>query len=168
MLEALLQFALKLMPKPIKKFWEKYESALRYCYYGFWTTVVSYVTKVLGKWLFALGGHDIKETVPNILNTTISWAIAATFAFVVNKKYVFKSKTDTGKELFHELSTFYGARAVSFFLEVFIMWLTTSHWAWNYYLMSLLSQFIILVLNYVFSKVVVFRSGSAAKQSKTE
>ena len=168
MLEALLQFALKLMPKPIKDLWNKYESALRYCYYGFWTTVVSYLAKVLGKWLLALAGYSVKETVPNLLNTTFSWIIAATFAFFVNKKYVFKSKTDTKKELFHELYTFYGARFVSFFLEMFVMWLTTAHWEWNYYLMSFLSQFIILAINYVFSKLVVFRKGSAVRQAEKE
>ncbi len=41
MLEALLQFFLKLMPKPVQNLWYKYESVWRYCYYGAWTTVNS-------------------------------------------------------------------------------------------------------------------------------
>ena len=168
MLEALLQFFLRLMPQPIKRLWAKYESIWRYCYYGFWTTVVSYVTKLLGKWLFSLGGYSMGQTVPNLLNTTFSWIVAATFAFYVNKKYVFMSRTETRAELMREVRTFFGARAVSFFLELGLMWLTTVHWKWNYYLMAFLVQFIILALNYVFSKLVVFRKGASADTGNEE
>ena len=168
MLEALLQFVLKLLPKPLKKLWDKYESVWRYCYYGAWTTVVSYVTKLLGKWLFSLGGYSMEQTVPNLLNTTISWIVAVTFAFAVNKKYVFMSKTETKKQLWHELYTFYGARFVSYFLELGIMWLTTVRLKWNYVLWAFLVQFVILAINYLFSKLVVFRKGSKAEPEQTD
>ena len=157
MLEKLLQFVLKLLPKPLKKLWDKYENIWRYCYYGAWTTVVSYVTKIIGQWLFGLAGFTMKQTVPNILNTTISWIIAATFAFWVNKKYVFMSETTERAALKHEIYTFFGARLVSFFMEVVLMWWTTAVMEWNYYLMAFLVQFLIVALNYVFSKLVVFR-----------
>ena len=157
MLEKLLQFVLKLLPKPLKNLWDKYESIWRYCYYGAWTTVISYASKLIGQWLFGLAGYSMKQSVPNILNTTVSFIVAATFAFFVNKKYVFMSKVSGGKELWHEIYTFYAARLVSFGMEVLIMWLTTVVLEWNYALMALLVQFLIVALNYVFSKVVVFR-----------
>lgn len=166
MLEKLLQLVLKLLPKPLKKLWDKYENIWRYCYYGLWTTVVSYLSKILGQWLFSLGGYTMKQTVPNILNTTFSWIIAATFAFIVNKKYVFMSKTTERSELLHELYTFYGARFVSFFMEVGLMWLTTVLLGWNYYLMAFLVQFLIVALNYVFSKLVVFRQKEKPEEQK--
>ncbi|MBR4201737.1 MAG: GtrA family protein [Oscillospiraceae bacterium] len=168
MLEALLQFALKLCPKPLKKIWDKYENIWRYCYYGLWTTVISYVTKIIGQWLFGLAGYTMKQTVPNILNTTVSWIIAATFAFLVNKKYVFMSKTTERSELMHEIYTFYGARLVSFGMEVMLMWLTTVLLEWNYYLMAFLVQFLIVALNYVFSKLVVFKKGAENAQNAGE
>ena len=168
MLEAILQFFLRLMPKPIQNLWAKYENIWRYCYYGAWTTVVSYVTKLIGKWLFSLAGYSMKQTVPNLLNTTFSWVIAAAFAFYVNKKYVFMSKTETRAELMHEVRSFFGARAVSFFLELGLMWLTTAHWKWNYALMAFLVQFIILAMNYLFSKLVVFKKASPAAETDPE
>ena len=61
MLEALLQFALKIMPKPIQKLFYRYESALRYCYYGAWTTLLSIITKLVGEWLFGLGGYTMEQ-----------------------------------------------------------------------------------------------------------
>ena len=59
-------------------------------------------------------------------------------------------------DLLHEAGTFFGARGFTFFLEWGIMLLPTI-FGWNYNVMVVLSQFIILALNYVFSKLVVFR-----------
>ena len=163
MLEALLQFALKLMPKPIQNLWYKYENIWRYCYYGAWTTLLAIVTKLAGKWVFGRFGISLAENaVANGANTTISWVICAAFAFVVNKKYVFYSKTTERKELLREMGSFFGARALTFFLEVGLMELPVIfHWGdAGYIIMIFVSLFIILALNYVFSKVVVFRKGS--------
>ncbi len=168
MLEKLLQFVLKLLPKPLKKLWDKYEKVWRYCYYGAWTTVISYITKLLGQWLFGLAGFTMEQTVPNVLNTTVSWIIAATFAFFVNKKYVFMSETTERSALMHEITTFYGARIVSFFMEVAIMWVTTVALKWNYALMAILVQFLIVAINYVFSKLVVFKKGSEQTEARKE
>lgn len=166
MLEALLQFFLRLMPEPVQKLWKKYESVWRYCYYGAWTTVISYVTKLLGKWLFSLGGYSMEQTVPNLLNTTFSWIIAVSFAFYVNKKYVFMSKMETREAFLHELWTFFAARFVSYFMELGLMWLTTVYWKMNYALMAFLVQFIILAMNYVFSKLVVFKKQDETPQEE--
>lgn len=167
MLEALLQLILKLLPKPLKELWDKYENVWRYCYYGFWSTVVSAVTKLVGKTLFEAAGYTLakgaaESLVPNLINTLVSWVITVTFAFVVNKKYVFHSETTDKKDLRHEIGTFYGARAVSGFLEMGLMALPAV-FGWGnvgYVLMTFGSQFIILAINYVFSKLVVFKKGA--------
>ncbi len=171
MLEALLQLIIRLMPKPIKNLWDKYESVWRYCYYGAWTTLLSIVTKLVGKWLFGLFGISLAENaLANGINTTVSWVICATFAFVVNKKYVFHSKTTERGDLLREIGTFFGARAVTFFLEVGLMELPVI-FGWGdtgYVIMTFASQFIILALNYVFSKLVVFRKGSEEAKEEAE
>lgn len=173
MLEKLLQFVLKLLPKPLKKLWDKYESIWRYCYYGAWTTVLSILTKQAGKYLFRLAGISVADQpVPNGINTAVSWIICVTFAFYVNKKYVFHSETKESGDLKHEILTFYGARGVSFFLELALMELPALlHWGdLGYNIMTVASQFIILAINYVFSKLVVFKKGSeqAEKAAETE
>lgn len=171
MLEKLLQFVLKLLPKPLKNLWDKYESIWRYCYYGAWTTLLSMVTKFIGIWGFEKLGYptDIHPVV-NGVNTTISWIICATFAFIVNKKYVFHSESTKKEDLTHEILTFYGARIVTFFLEVGLMELPVIfHWGrTGMIVMTVLSQFIILALNYVFSKLVVFRKKDAAAETTAE
>lgn len=161
MLEKLLLFFLKLMPKPIKEFFYKNESVLRYCYYGAWTTVVSVITKIIGKEIILVCGHSMKEVFFNTLNTTVSWIITVAFAFVVNKKYVFNSETKTKSGLLYEIGTFFGARFATYFLEVLIMDISVAVLGFNYYVMTVLSQFLILAINYVFSKLVVFRKGKS-------
>ena len=171
MLEALLQFIIRLMPKPVKNLWYKYESVWRYCYYGAWTTLLSIVTKLLGKWIFGQFSISLaKNALANGINTTVSWVICVAFAFVVNKKYVFHSKTTERGDLLREIGTFVGARVVTYFLEVGLMELPVI-FGWGdtgYVVMTVASQFIILALNYVFSKLVVFRKGSETEQVKHE
>ena len=168
MLEKLLQFVLKLLPKPLKKLCDKYEHAMRYCYYGGWTTVISILTKFIGKYLFLLAGLSVDtQKIPNSVNTAISWIISAAFAFVVNKKYVFYSESTKKSDVLREVSTFFGARGFTFFLEWGIMLLPTI-FGWNYNLMVLLSQFIIFALNYVFSRLLVFRKKKTPQTDAAE
>ncbi len=157
MLEKLLLFVVKLLPKPLKNLCDKYEHAMRYCYYGAWTTLISILTKFIGKWLFLLVGLSVAtQKIPNSINTAISWIISAIFAFVVNKKYVFYSESTEKSDVLREAATFFGARGFTFFLEWGIMLLPTI-FGWNYNAMVILSQFIIFALNYIFSRLLVFR-----------
>ena len=168
MLEALLQFVLKLLPKPLKRLWDKYENVWRYCYYGAWTTVLSIVTKLVGRVLFDMAGYSVDhQTIPNALNTTASWIICATFAFFMNKKYVFHSESKEKKTVLREMLTFFGGRGATYFIELLIMELPTI-FGWNYILMVILSQFIVLALNYVISKLFVFRKKTDLEQKKSK
>ena len=90
---------------------------------------------------------------------------AVTFAFFTNKKYVFKSKTHTKSAFWKECSMFYGARLVTYFLELAIMELGNHFFAtvngeivtWRTVLVKIAAQIVILVINYIFSKLVIFK-----------
>ena len=171
MLEKLLLFVLKLLPKPLKELWDKHESLWRYCYYGAWTTVVSMITRFAGLVIFERAGMPVDQSwLASGLNTTISQLIAITFAFYVNKKYVFHSETKEKNDLIHEILTFYGARGASFFMDLGLNELPVL-FGWGkkgVIIMFLLSQIIILAANYVFSKVVVFRKKEDAPEQTAE
>ncbi len=169
MLEKLLQFVLKLLPKPLKKIWDKNESLWRYCYYGAWTTVVSMITRFAGMLIFERLGMPVEQSaLASGLNTTISQIITITFAFYVNKKYVFYSEAKEKGDLMHEILTFYGARGASFFMDLGLNELPVL-FGWSKkgaIIMFLLSQIIILAANYLFSKVVVFRKKDNASEKE--
>lgn len=169
MLEKLLLFVMnmKLLPQPLKNLWKNHEHAIRYIYYGGLTTVLSMITKFVGKWLFLLAGLSVDtQKLPNSINTAVSWTICATFAFVVNKKYVFYSESTEKSDVLREAATFFSARGFTFFLEWGLMLMPTI-FGWNYNLMVLLSQFIIFALNYIFSRLLVFRK-KKDPQAQTE
>ena len=169
MLEKLLLFVVKLLPKPLKKIWDKNESLWRYCYYGAWTTVVSMITRFAGMLIFERMGMPVEQSaLASGLNTTVSQIITITFAFYVNKKYVFYSEAKGKSDLMHEILTFYGARGASFFMDLGLNELPVL-FGWGKkgaIIMFLLSQIIILAANYLFSKVVVFRKKGNASENK--
>ena len=72
----------------------------------------------------------------------------------MNKVFVFKSKS---KKILEEMVSFYGGRLVTLGMEMLIMWLFVNVIGFNKYLMAVIAQFIILIGNYVISKLFVFR-----------
>ena len=84
---------------------------------------------------------------------------------------MFQSVTDTRAAFWRELYMFYGARAVTYFLELAIMEGGNHFFAtvngeivtWRSLVVKVVAQVVILVLNYIFSKLVIFK-----KKEKTE
>lgn len=141
--------------KKIINIYKQYEEIINYIIVGGLTTLVS-----LGsKWILLLTKIlDPKEELELQIAIIISWICAVSFAYVANRIFVFKSKNE---KVFKELVSFFGARVLTLVLEMVIMWFTvnllgmdTELWV---FIWTLLTQVIILVLNYVFSKLFVFK-----------
>ena len=134
-------------PKTVQDFYSRHESALLYIIVGGMTTAVS----VIAQYVPAYMG------LPTEANTTISWICAVTFAFFANKVWVFKNRENTGKDWISQAAAFYGAREVTYFMELGFMSLTVRVLRQNEYVMKLIAQVFILVINYLFSKLFIFR-----------
>jgi putative flippase GtrA len=89
--------------------------------------------------------------------TVVSWICAVTFAFFVNKFYVFDSEKKDGKTVLREAWQFYAARLVSGIFELLFLTVTVDYLGLNVYIFKLIAQIIIVISNYVFSKFVVFK-----------
>ncbi|MGN0585829.1 MAG: GtrA family protein [Oscillospiraceae bacterium] len=137
---------ISLFPQCIQKLYCKYESGLLYIFFGGLTTLVSIGTQYLAAWLGA----------PTALSTTISWICAVTFAFFTNRTCVFKSTVSDKRGIFREGLQFFGARLFSYFLELGFMIVTVDVLGLNQYIMKLIAQIFVLVLNYLFSKFIIF------------
>ena len=132
----------------LKSFIKKYKSVLLYLFFGVCTTVINVFVYWLSYNVCAL---------PNIASTIIAWVVAVTFAFFTNKIWVFGSSQFTAKLFLYELASFFLCRLVTGVLEVAIMYVTVDRLAWNGPLWKLLTNFIVIVLNYVASKLLIFR-----------
>lgn len=121
---------------------------LKYIFFGGCATLVN------------LGSYYIIRLLTNIdINTanTISVCIAILFAYFTNSTFVFESKAVTLKDKFSEFVKFVSARLLTMVVEVGGVWLMVDFLQMNDYLSKFLIQFIVLALNYVFSKFFIFK-----------
>jgi len=127
------------------KIYKKYEEIINYLIFGVLTTIVSILSYALFRFF------NINYIISNIL----SWIISVTFAFITNKIYVFKSKEN---KILNEAIKFYLSRITSLLIELVIMYLAVDILNINDMISKIIVQFIVIVLNYIFSKIFVFKS----------
>ena len=94
----------------------------------------------------------------NIANV-ISIVVAIIFAYVVNSKYVFQDKCETLKDHIQPFCKFVSARLLTMVIEVGGVWLLVEVMGMNGMVGKFCTQFIVLALNYIFSKFFVFTTG---------
>ena len=141
---------------PFVKFWNwgwgiyyKNPEIWNYLIVGGLTTLVS----IVSKWLLFLV-LDPKDSLQLQIAVIISWILSVSFAYITNRIFVFQSKS---KEYIKEISTFVGGRVLTLVLEMIIMGVFVTWLHQNEYVFTILSQVIILVLNYIISKLFVFK-----------
>lgn len=140
------------MIEKIEKLYNNYKEIVNYLIIGVLTTVVSLVSFYLIRIFVFTSNSQFDIQLANV----ISWVLAVLFAFVTNKKYVFESKS-TGYQKFLEMIKFYVSRLTTLGIEMFVMWLLTSPLKVDDMISKIIVQFIIVILNYVFSKLFVFK-----------
>lgn len=116
--------------------------------------------------LIAFNICDIYCKMPTWLSTSIAWVVAAAFAYVTNKVFVFHSKTHGMKELLVEAGMFFGARGLTFAIDLGGMLLLADYIKMSKGIAKILCNIIVLVLNYIFSKVFIFNKGSEDKDKE--
>ncbi|MBR1884090.1 MAG: GtrA family protein [Clostridia bacterium] len=134
----------------MKDLFIKYKEILLYLVFGVLTTIVSLAVYYLLTIILLDPNNPLLLQIANI----ISWICGVAFAYVTNRKYVFESNNENKVK---ELTTFVGARIVTLLLDMLIMGLGVSVIQFNDKVMKILSQIVVILLNYVFSKLIVFR-----------
>lgn len=133
----------------IKQYYIKYREVISYLFWGVMTTLVNYVTYFVCRKI--LGAENY------LLCNAIAWTVAVVFAFVVNKLFVFQSKSWEGKLVFREAWQFLSARIFSGVLDMALMWFFVDKIGINDTIVKIISSVVVVVLNYIFSKLVIFR-----------
>jgi len=99
--------------------------------------------------------------IPNVPSTILAWILAVAFAFVTNKLWVFESRSFDKKTLFHEISTFVGCRLATGVLDVGIMYVAVDLLKWDGTVWKLISNILVIIINYIASKMVIFKQKAA-------
>ena len=118
--------------------------------FGVLTTVVSLAT-YYGLTLTIL---DPEKAVELQIANIISWIAAVTFAYFTNRKWVFENKE---KANIKEASKFYLSRVSTLLIDMALMFIFVTKLGVNDKIMKLVVQVVVTILNYVFSKFIVFR-----------
>ena len=130
---------------------KKYREIILYLIFGGLTTVVNFIAL----WLFydLLGIRVLDALGAN----TLAWVVAVAFAFVTNKLFVFESRDTSQKTLLREMISFVVARLVSLGAESAVIYIGVTLLACNLWIVKILASVIVVILNYVFSKLIIFR-----------
>ena len=84
----------------------------------------------------------------------LSWIAAVTFAYIANRKYVFRSEN---RNVLQEAAVFFASRIGTLLMDMGIMFIGVTLLGFNDKIMKLVVQVVVTVANYVFSKLMVFR-----------
>ncbi len=143
------------MIKKIKELMVKYRELIVYLIVGVLTTIVSWGAYGLLKFVL-----DVENSVFQMqVAVFLRWAAGVLFAYVTNRKYVFLSKNP---KIWKEFIAFTASRVITLFTDMFVMWILPPvliRWNVPYadWVATFISAVIVTVLNYVFSKLMVFR-----------
>lgn len=132
-------------------FYKKNKEVLMYLFFGGLTFLVSVVTYAYFN--VALG---MNELIANIF----SWIIAVAFAFITNKIWVFCSKNDLFTEFIREMFSFFAGRLVTLLIEEVILFIFITWLGLPSMVVKIMAQIIVIVLNYIISKLFVFKGNA--------
>ena len=136
------------MKEKVLLLFHKHEQIISYVFFGGLTTLVNFIVYYP---LYNL--CHLSASLSNI----IAWAVAVIFAYLTNKPFVFKSSDWSLKTVAPEFAKFVGSRFGSGLLETIIIRITVDILLWNGNLMKILVSVLVIILNYIGSKLLVFK-----------
>ena len=136
----------------IKGLYLKYKEIINYLFFGGCTTVVNFISYYIPARVFG---------VDEIISNIIAWCISVLFAYITNKLFVFSSKTNNFVGILKEMFSFIFARLFTGALcDVGLFALMIDVLGINDIISKITTQILVVVLNYVFSKLIIFKKKS--------
>lgn len=134
-------------------------------------SIINFFIKLLGKEMFMYLLFGGLTTVINIIvyylctvigistgiSTTIAFIVSVIFAYITNRKWVFESKATTKEGIINEIWKFASVRIATYFMDLGLMILLVDVLGWNGLLCKILVNILVIILNYIASKLIVFK-----------
>lgn len=141
---------MKNLMNKIFELYKKNKEVINYLIFGALTTVINLVIYFILTSLWLDASINLELQIANV----IAWVVAVIFAYITNRKYVFDSQN---KNKFKELVNFFMARVVTLVVDMLLMYIGVNLFKFNDKIVKIISQGIVIVSNYVLSKVFVFK-----------
>lgn len=139
----------KIMKDKILELYKKYEETVNYIIVGVMTTLFSWFVYFASVFTFLDAGDPFQLQIANIL----SWIAGVAFAYVTNRKFVFKSKE---KNIVKEAVQFSVSRISTLFLDMAVMFIMVTLMGINDGISKIVSAVFVTIANYLISKLFVF------------
>lgn len=128
----------------VKMHWD----IITYLFFGVLTTIVNYLVYLPVYNLLGLSAA---------VSNGIAWVVAVAFAYLTNKPFVFKSNDWSRETVAPELTKFVGCRVASGLAETAILFLVVDLMGWNGNVWKLVTNVLVVIMNYFGSKLLVFK-----------
>ena len=158
MIDKIEELGLNILEKIKLKFfadwYREHKEGMRYLIFGALSTIVNIL-------VYTLFAKLILNNVPNEslrvnISEIIAFIAALVFAYITNKLYVFNSKTDGIKSLLKEIGSFVSCRIFTEVISILMM--NMAVWfSINDVIMKIVSNIVVIILNFVFSKLIIFK-----------
>ena len=133
----------------------KYKSFIAYVVFGVLTTLINIIT-------YAVCYEHLH--IANVPSNIIAWTLAVSFAFITNKLWVFGSKNMSLRTILNELWKFITARLTVGLIDLAIMYVAVDICHGPGVVFKVVAGIVTIILNFVLSKLVVFRKAKSDKQ----
>jgi putative flippase GtrA len=130
--------------------YHKYEEIINYLIIGILTTLVSLLTYYMLTFTILNANKALELQIANVL----AWIVSVTFAYFTNRKIVFKQKD---KSNIREAAKFYTSRVTTLLIDMALMFVFVTKLKFNDKIVKVIVQVIVIVLNYMLSKFLVFK-----------
>jgi len=135
--------------KIFESFYKQHKEILLYLFFGG-------VAFFLNIWLFILIGKFFEINV--LLNNAICWIICVSFQYFTNKTWVFEDKTAGFSELLRQIISFFSGRIFTLLVEEVILAVCITLLNFHSLTVKLSAQVIVIILNYIISKMIIFKN----------
>ena len=129
-------------------FYKKNKEILLYLFFGGLTFLVSIISYAFFN--IQIGWNALVANIG-------SWILAVAFAYITNRIWVFDSNAETTADFIKEITSFVGGRVATLVIEELILFIFITNLGMNSMLVKVVAQVIVIVLNYVISKLIVFK-----------
>lgn len=132
----------------LQALYRKYKEPLLYLFFGGLTTVLS----IACFWLLVY-----PCSMEPLLANVITWVICVAFAYITNRTWVFENSARDAGGIVRECASFVAGRLSTLGLEEIVLWVGIDLLGANSLLVKTLAQVLVIVGNYIISKLLVFK-----------
>jgi len=143
----------------MKKLLHKYKDIILYVFFGGCTTIINVIIYYISSRVLELS---------TVTSTVLAWWVAVLFAYLTNRVMVFHSSNKEIRAILLEFTFFVACRLLTGILDIMIMFIFVEHLGWYDLIIKFASNLLVILANYVASRLLIFKKHTHGRQAKSQ